>query len=237
MSTFYDRTALLIGEDALNKIKRSSVFIAGLGGVGGYIAEALVRAGVGFIGLCDYDVVDTTNINRQIYALTDTVGQLKIDVAKERIKKINPMAQVKLYPFKLDADSVAVLDLGEYDYVADAIDDVKAKVLLIKSSLQSQTPIISAMGTGNKLDPFQFKIDTIEKTTTCPLARAVRRELKASGLNGVQVLFSKEPADNKSSSEQGLVTATISYMPAIAGLMIASKILKDLSNLAGAENG
>ena len=158
MTTFYDRTELLIGEEPLNKIKKARVFIAGLGGVGGYIAEALVRAGVGCVGLCDYDIVDTTNINRQIYALTDTVGQSKIDIARKRIEKINPEAIVKLYPFKLNADTISTVPIGEYDYVADAIDDVKAKVLLIKSSLKNGTPIISAMGTGNKLNPFMFKI-------------------------------------------------------------------------------
>lgn len=228
MHTFYDRTAILIGENALNRIRKAKIFIAGVGGVGGYVAEALVRAGVGCVGLCDYDLIDTTNINRQVYALTDTVGQLKIDVAAERIKKINPEAQIRLYPFKIDADTIATLPIEEYDYIADAIDDVKAKVLLIKRSIQYGIPIISAMGTGNKLDPFKFKIDVIEKTNTCPLARAVRRELKSIGIKGIQVLFSEEVLEIKNNSEQGPVTGTISYMPAIAGMMIASKILMDI---------
>lgn len=230
MNTFYDRTALLIGEDALCRIREAKVLVAGLGGVGGYIVEALVRAGVGYVGLCDYDRVDITNINRQIYALTGTIGRLKVDVARNRIAGINPQAQTELYPFKIDAETILEIPIEEYDYVADAIDDVKAKILLIRKSQQCNTPIISAMGTGNKLDPFQFKIDVIEKTNTCPLAKAVRKELKLLGIKGVPVLFSEETPGSQPTTQRKPATASISYMPAIAGLMIASRILKDLSS-------
>ncbi|NCB41054.1 MAG: tRNA threonylcarbamoyladenosine dehydratase [Clostridia bacterium] len=231
MDTFYDRTALLIGEDALNKIKAAKVLIVGMGGVGGYIAEALARAGVGNLDFCDYDVVDTTNINRQIFALTDTVGKLKVNLAKDRINKINPNAQVVVYPFRLDAGTLHDINLQQYDYIADAVDDVKAKILLIKAALECGTPVISSMGTGNKLDPFKFKIDVIEKTHTCPLAKAVRRELHALGIKGIPVLYSEELPQTQQSEERRSVPASISYMPAIAGLMMASKILKDLIEL------
>jgi len=231
MDTFYDRTALLIGEDALNKIKDARVLIIGLGGVGGYIVEALARASVGHLDLCDYDLVDTTNINRQIFALTDTVGALKVDVAKDRIRKINPHAQVMVYPFRLDADTLPSINIHQYDYIADAIDDVKAKILLMKAALECGTPIISSMGTGNKRDPFKFKIDVIEKTHTCPLAKAVRKELHTLGIKGIPVLFSEESPQVQPHDEERPTTASISYMPAIAGLMIAGRILMDLSDL------
>lgn len=212
----------------MRRLRDAKVLVAGLGGVGGYIVEALVRAGVGRVGLCDFDVIDITNINRQIYALTDTVGESKADVARARIQSINPAIEIDLYPFKIDAESMCNLPLERYDYVADAIDDVKAKIQLIRKSQEHNIPIICAMGTGNKLDPFQFKIDAIEKTNTCPLAKAVRKELRTLGIKGIPVLFSEERPVCQPFSQHRPTPASISYMPAIAGLMIASRIIKDL---------
>ncbi len=228
MATVYDRTELLIGSEALKKLRNAKVLIVGLGGVGGYIAEALARAGVGTLGLCDFDVVDITNINRQIYALSTTVGNLKTEVARERIGDINSAVKVKTFPFKLDENTLPAIFVSGYDYVADAIDDVAAKVLLIKEARQNDIPVISAMGAGNKLDPSRFKIADIEKTNTCPLARAMRKELKAQGIKGVSVLFSDETTERRGQAGSKPVTSSISYMPGVAGLMIAGKIIGDL---------
>jgi tRNA threonylcarbamoyladenosine dehydratase len=228
MGTVYDRTELLIGQESLKKLKEAKVLVVGLGGVGGYIAEALARAGVGTLGLCDFDVVDRTNINRQIYALSTTVGRLKAEVAAERIADINAAIKTRIYPFILNESTLSGFTMSEYDYVADAIDDVAGKVLLIKTARQKGIPVISAMGAGNKLDPFRFKIADIEKTNTCPLARAVRKELKEQGVQNVSVLFSDEKNPRETEAGSKPVTSSISYMPAIAGLMIASKIIRDL---------
>ena len=228
MSTIYDRTELLIGLEALEKLKKAKVLIVGLGGVGGYLAEALARAGIGTLGLCDFDVVDVTNINRQIYALSTTIGGLKTDIARERIGNINSAIKINVYPFKLDEITINRINLEEYDYVVDAIDDVAAKVLLIKAARLKEIRVISAMGAGNKVDPFKYKIADIEKTNTCPLARSMRKELKSQGIRDVCVLFSQEPVIKTGQAGVKPVTASISYMPAIGGLMMACKVIRDL---------
>ena len=214
----------MLGEAAMNKIKEAKVLVVGLGGVGGYIVEALVRAGVGTIGLCDFDVVDPTNLNRQILATTDKIGQKKVFVAKDRILLINPDCNVITYDFKLSEENIDQLDIGSWTYIADAIDDTKAKLALIKSAHDKSSGIISCMGTGNKLDPFAFEIATIEKTEEDPLARSMRKQLKEMGIKGIPVLFSREKQYVRA---PGCIPS-ISFCPSVAGLEIASYIIKEI---------
>ena len=212
------RTAALIGEDALEKLKNAKVLIAGIGGVGGYIAEALARAGVGTIGIVDSDRVAESNINRQIIADYTTLGRLKTDVMEERIGRINPDCIVRKYPvFYPDGEGIQPNVTG-YDYVADAIDSVSSKVHLIKACIES-------MGTGNKLHGDGFVIDDISRTSVCPLAKAVRKRLRDAGIEkGVKVLFSKEPPAKTGSR----TPASISFVPPAAGLMMAGEIIRDI---------
>jgi tRNA A37 threonylcarbamoyladenosine dehydratase len=219
----YSRTALLIGDENVEIIKKSRVLIAGLGGVGGYVFEALARAGVGTLGLCDFDVVDITNKNRQILALDSTVGKPKALVAEERLKDINPDCEGMVFNFKIDESTLDELDIASWDYVADCIDDVDAKTLLIRKSGEENVPIISSMGTGNKLNSDDFKISKINQTEYDRLARSMRRKTKDLGIN-YEVLYSKE------SPVQDFIDTvpSISYMPAAAGLRIAEHIIKKL---------
>lgn len=219
----YSRTALLIGDENVEIIKKSRVLIAGLGGVGGYVFEALARAGVGTLGLCDFDVVDITNKNRQILALDSTVGKPKALVAEERLKDINPDCEGMVFNFKIDESTLDELDIASWDYVADCIDDVDAKTLLIRKSGEENVPIISSMGTGNKLNSDEFKISKINQTEYDRLARSMRRKTKDLGIN-YEVLYSKE------SPVQDFIDTvpSISYMPAAAGLRIAEHIIKKL---------
>ena len=219
------RTVALIGEDALEKLKNAKVLIAGIGGVGGYIAEALVRAGVGTIGIVDSDRVAESNINRQIIADYTTLGRLKTDVMEERIGRINPDCTVRKYPvFYPDGEGVQP-DVTEYDYVADAIDSVSSKVHLIKACIDGGVPVISSMGTGNKLHGDGFVINDISRTSVCPLAKAVRKRLREAGIEeGVKVLFSKEPPAKTGSR----TPASISFVPPAAGLMMAGEIIRDI---------
>jgi len=219
----YSRTALLIGDENVEIIKKSKVLIAGLGGVGGYVFEALARAGVGTLGLCDFDVVDITNKNRQILALDSTVGKPKALVAEERLKDINPDCEGMVFNFKIDESTLDELDIASWDYVADCIDDVDAKTLLIRKSGEENVPIISSMGTGNKLNSDDFKISKINQTEYDRLARSMRRKTKDLGIN-YEVLYSKE------SPVQDFIDTvpSISYMPAAAGLRIAEHIIKKL---------
>lgn len=219
----YSRTALLIGDENVEIIKKSRVLIAGLGGVGGYVFEALARAGVGTLGLCDFDVVDITNKNRQILALDSTVGKPKALVAEERLKDINPDCEGMVFNFKIDESTLDELDIASWDYVADCIDDVDAKTLLIRKCGEVNVPIISSMGTGNKLNSDEFTISRINQTEYDRLARSMRRKTKDLGIN-YEVLYSKE------SPVQDFIDTvpSISYMPAAAGLRIAEHIIKKL---------
>lgn len=244
MRAIYDRTQRLVGADAMENLKDARVLIVGLGGVGGYIAEALARAGVGTLGLCDFDSVDSSNLNRQILATMDVIGRNKAEVAKERILQINPECNIKLYPFKITPQNLNELDLltacpegykkcvdcgkclKRWDFVADAIDDVPAKLALIEAVYKNNIPIVCSMGTGNKLNPFEFEISPIEKTEGDPLARAIRKKLKERDINGIPVLYSKETSKTK--IESGDPIPSISYMPAVAGLEIASYIIRKI---------
>ena len=222
----YQRTEALIGENALEKLKKAKVLVCGLGGVGGYCLEALARAGTGTLGLCDMDVVDPTNCNRQILALQSTIGMRKADAAEKRIKDINPDVRIRKFAFRIDAQTIKDLDIASWDYIADCIDDVDAKVLLIRSAKNAGVPILCAMGTGNKLDASGFRVCKIKKTEQDRLAKVMRRRLREEGLDeGVTVVYSPEPPVTEI---RGGVIPSISYMPAAAGLRIAGEIIKNL---------
>ena len=230
----FSRTETLLGEDAVNKLKKSRVAIFGIGGVGGHAVEALARSGVGALDLFDNDEVSLTNINRQIVALHSTVGKPKVDVMKERILDINPECKVGTHQVFILPENLDEYDFKEYDYIIDAIDTVTAKVALAVKAKEAGTPMISSMGTGNKLDPLGFIVTDITKTEVCPLARVMRRKLKDAGVDHLKVLYSKElPRTAQESSEtkgkEGRpAPASISFVPSVAGLVIGGEVIKDL---------
>lgn len=232
MNNFYERTRLLVGDDAIKKLGDASVAIFGVGGVGGYVAEALARSGVGRIDLFDNDTISITNVNRQIIALNSTVGRYKTEVMLERILDINPNCKVTAYNLFYDPESAKEIDLSKYDYIADAIDTVKSKIELVKRAKNLGTPIISAMGAGNKLDPTAFEISDISKTTVCPLARVMRKELKAIGINHLKVCYSKEsplsPLPSSEDSGKRVTPGSTAFCPSVMGLIMAGEIIKDI---------
>lgn len=224
---------MLIGEENIEKLRNSSVLLFGVGGVGSFAAEALARAGVGRIGLCDNDTVSVSNINRQLVALESTVGKLKVDVMAQRIADINPETNVKTYPCFYNAETAGKLDMKSYDYIIDAIDTVTSKLLLIKTAKELEIPIISCMGTGNKLDPTALAVTDIKKTSGCPLAKVMRRELKNLGINSLKVVYSTEqpikPLFQPDDAGQRRSTpGSVSFVPSVAGLIAAGEVIKDL---------
>ena len=229
MKTIFDRTRMLLGTELMNRILAKKVIVFGVGGVGGFVVEALVRAGIQTIAIVDYDIVDITNINRQIIALHSTIGRAKVEVMEERIKDINPNAEIRIFAEKLTSENIEDFNLNEYDYIVDAIDDVPAKLLLISTAKQLEVPIICSMGTGNKFDPSHFRIDDIKKTHTCPLAKAIRKETAKMGIKHLKVLYSSEVPHREELPEDGSRSpSSISFVPASAGLLIASEVIKDL---------
>lgn len=232
MNDRFTRTEMLIGERALAKLKNSRVMVFGVGGVGGYVCEALARAGIGGITLVDNDTVSESNINRQIIALTSTVGQLKTDVMKKRILDINPDADVITHNIFVLPENIDEFDFKGYDYIVDAIDTVSGKLAIIEKAYSSGVPVISSMGTGNKFDPTKFEITDINKTSVCPLARVMRYELRNRGVKKLKVLYSKEEPikpDNKAVGTTGkAVPGSISFVPSAAGLIIGGEVIKDL---------
>jgi len=220
-----ERTAYLIGEEGVNLLSGKHVALFGVGGVGGYVAEALGRAGVGSITLVDKDTVSESNINRQIIATYETIGQRKTDVMADRLRSINPEIRVECRDCFFLPETADDFDFTGYDYVVDAVDTVTAKLELVKRANEAGVPIISCMGTGNKLDPSRFEIADIAKTTVCPLAKVMRRELKKRGIFHLKVLYSKEEPIKK---EGTAVPGSISFVPPVAGLMIAGEVIKDL---------
>ncbi len=226
------RTEALIGEVALEKLKNSHVIVFGVGGVGGYVVEALARCGVGAFDLVDADKVSQSNINRQIIALQSTVGQYKTEAMKARISDINPTAKVNVFNLFYLPENENQFDFSTYDYVVDAVDTVSAKLSIIEKAKQAGVPVISAMGAGNKLDPTAFEVADISKTSVCPLAKVMRRELKKRGIDHLKVVYSKEERKcfGITDSESGkLSPASISFVPSVAGLIIASEVIKDLT--------
>ncbi len=232
MKEQFSRTAMLIGEESLEKLKNSRVAVFGVGGVGGYVVEALARTGVGNIDLIDNDTVSKSNINRQIIALSSTVGRLKTEVMKERILDINSDCKVNCINKFVLPENVDEFDFSLYDYVIDAIDTVSGKLAIIEKAYGEGIAVISSMGTGNKLDPTKFEIADINKTSVCPLARVMRYELKKRGVKKLKVLYSKEepirPRVEKKNEKGKAVPASISFVPSAAGLIIGAEVIKDL---------
>jgi len=232
MSNQFSRTELLIGKENVEKLNKSKVAIFGIGGVGSYVVEGLVRAGIENFILVDHDTVSETNINRQIIATTKTIGMSKVEVAKERILEINPNAKVEIIKEFFMPDSNDFLD-DSVDYIVDAIDTVTAKIELVQRANRLNIPIISSMGTGNKLDCAKFEITDIYKTSVCPLAKVMRKELKQRGIKKLKVLYSKEePIKPKELGQveenKKQVPGSISFVPSVAGLIIAGEVIKDL---------
>lgn len=227
------RTKLLIGEEAFDKLKNSKVAIFGLGGVGSFAAEGIARAGVGKIDLFDGDSVDITNINRQLVALDDTIGKPKVEVMKERISKINPNAKVTSNHVFFDLSTCDNYDFSGYSYVIDAIDTVSSKLLMIKKAFEVGTPIISSMGTANKLNPCDLEVCDIYETENCPLARVMRRELRKMKIDNLKVVFSKEKpkfTPNLCDENGKRINSSISFVPPVAGFILASEVVKDIIN-------
>lgn len=223
--SFLDRTEMLIGSEAVSRLADAKVLVFGVGGVGGHVCEALVRAGIGEIHIVDGDTVAESNINRQIIATRDNIGQPKVEAMAERIRSINPECRVKGFQmFFLPGETSDIMDFSGYDYVVDAVDTVAAKLEIIEKAKAAGVPVISSMGTGNKLDPTLFRIADISKTSVCPLAKVIRKELRNRGIRDVKVLFStEEPV------RTGVRTpASISFVPSVAGLIIGGEVIKDI---------
>ena len=232
MSNIFERTELLVGSKGIEKLNKAKVIVFGIGGVGGHAVEALARSGVGNLTLVDNDVVSVSNINRQIIALHSTVGRYKTEVMKERILDVNPECNVETINLFYDLDTANDFDLSKYDYVIDAIDSVKSKIELIVRAKNAGTPVISAMGAGNKLCPDMFEISDLSKTTVCPLARIMRKELKLRGITHLKVCYSKEtpvvPLLSDEEKNGRIVPGSTAFSPSVMGLIIASEIVKDI---------
>lgn len=229
MKEEFIRTALVLGEDGVKKLNGCRVAVFGLGGVGGYVVETLARIGVGTLDLFDGDVFSASNINRQILALQSSVGELKAKVAAQRVRAINPDICANEHPFFFNEETKEQVDFFAFDYVIDAIDDIGAKVLLALCCKKADTPLISCMGTGNKLDPMGFKVADIYKTKVCPLARVMRKKLKENGIEKLKVVYSEEEPKTAVLNEGGRhVPGSVSFVPPAAGLLLAAETVKDL---------
>ena len=230
MSNQFSRTELLIGKQAIEKLQNSKVAIFGIGGVGSYVVEALARGGVGKFILVDNDEVSISNINRQIIATNKTVGMAKVEVTKNRILEINPQANIEVYKEFFTPETEGIID-NSLDYIVDAIDTVTAKIELVMRANKLNIPIISCMGTGNKLDPTRFEVTDIFKTSVCPLAKVMRKELKVRGIKKLKVVYSKEEPIKLNIAEEGArkqVPGSVSFVPSVAGLIIGGEVIKDL---------
>lgn len=226
MKEEFSRTKLLLGNEAMDKLYNARVAVFGVGGVGGYTVEALARSGVGTIDVIDSDKVDITNINRQIIATKDTVGRDKVDVIRERILSINPDCKVNAHKCFYLPETKDDFDFSKYDYIVDAVDTVTAKISLVMEAYEKNVPVISSMGAGNKLNPAEFEVADIYKTSVCPLAKVMRKELKNRGIKRLKVVYSKElPIKHEASAT---CPGSVAFVPSVAGLIIASEVIKDL---------
>ena len=235
MDEQFSRSQLLLGGEAMTKLAGARVAVFGVGGVGGYTVEALARCGVGMLDLIDNDTVSISNLNRQILATHSTVGRLKVDVARERVLDINPACVVRTYPCFYLPDTADQFDFTQYDYIVDAIDTVTGKLLLAERAAEANTPIISAMGTGNKLDPTAFQVADISQTSMCPLARVMRKELKKRGIVHLKVVYSREeplsPVRGEAEAARlgkRQIPGSVAFVPGAAGLILAGAVIKDL---------
>lgn len=233
----FSRTELLLGKQAMEKLKNARVAVFGLGGVGGYVAEALARSGVGQLELVDHDDISLTNLNRQILATQDTLGMPKAEAAAQRAKAINPHIQAAARQVFYTPETAHQFDFTRYDYVVDAIDTVTGKLMLIKAAKEANTPIISSMGTGNKLDAAAFRVADIYDTSVCPLARIMRKECRKRGIDSLKVVYSEEEPLSPTLSEgereempegRRALPGSVAFVPAVAGLIIAGEVIKDL---------
>lgn len=251
MLTQFSRTELLLGKEAMDKLAASKVAVFGIGGVGGYVCEALVRSGIGAFDLIDDDKVCLTNLNRQIIATRRTVGKYKTEVMKERILEINPDADVQIHSCFFLPENADTFPFGEYDYIVDAVDTVTAKIALVMKAQESDVPIISSMGAGNKLDGSQFRVADIYQTKMCPLAKVMRRELKKRGVPKLKVVYSEEkptrpfedmsiscrtncicpPGAKRKCTERRDIPGSVAFVPSVAGLIIAGEVVKDLCGI------
>lgn len=234
MENWLSRTELLIGEEGVRKLAGCRVAIFGLGGVGGYVAEALARCGIGAFDLTDNDSICLTNLNRQILATRKTLGRYKVDVAKERILEINPEAEVETHRVFYLPETAGQFDFSRYDYVVDAIDTVSGKLQLAEQAERAGVPLICSLGAGNKLDPTAFQVADIYSTSVCPLARVMRRELKKRGIRSLKTVYSKEPPRTPAAlPQEGEGTrrqtpGSMSFVPSVAGLILAGEVIRDL---------
>lgn len=249
----FSRSELLLGTQAMEKLSRARVAVFGIGGVGGYVVEALVRCGIGRFDLIDDDKVCLTNINRQIIATRKTIGKYKVEVMRDRILEINPKAEVVMHQCFFTKETADQFDFSQYDYVVDAIDTVSGKIELVLRCEELNVPIISCMGAGNKLDPTRFEVTDIYKTSVCPLAKVMRKELSARGVKKLKVVYSKEPAMKpiemeessckmncicppgtvRKCTEKRQIPGSVSFVPSVAGLIIAGEVIKDIAKVGG----
>lgn len=238
------RTRLLLGEDAMDRLAKARVAVFGIGGVGGHVAEALVRSGIGTIDIIDNDIVSLSNINRQLFATMSSVGRYKVDVARERLLDINPDININCYNTFYLPDTQDGFDFSKYDYVVDAIDTVTGKIAMVMQAKEAGTPIISSMGAGNKLDPTMFEVADIYDTSVCPLAKVMRRELKKRGVDHLKVVYSKEKAltplndvmekeDIVAPEGRRTIPGSVAFVPSVVGLIIAGEVIKDIINWRG----
>lgn len=232
------RTQMLLGESAMERLQKAWVAVFGLGGVGGYVVEALARSGVGQLDLIDNDTVGLTNLNRQILATYATLGMPKTEAARERVLQINPACCVRTHALFFGPDTESQFDFAQYDYIVDAIDTVTGKLALVQKAYSAGTPIISCMGTGNKLDAEAFQVADISKTSMCPLARVMRKELKKRGIAHLKVVYSQEEAQTPTGWEEEAaaigkrqIPGSLSYVPGAAGLILAGEVIKDIAGV------
>lgn len=229
---WYERTRMILGDEAIAKLNKASVIIFGVGGVGSFVAESVARAGIGKITLVDNDTVALTNINRQLVALNSTVGRMKTEVMAERIKDINPQCDVRCVDEFILNDNINDVIGEKFDYCVDAVDTVTAKLAIIMRCEELGIPVISSMGTGNKLDPTQLEITDIFKTSVCPLAKVMRKELKTRGIKKLKVCYSKEepltPLESEEETNKRRTPGSVSFVPSVAGLIIGGAVVKDI---------
>lgn len=235
MDDLFARTRLLLGQDGLDRLAAARVAVFGVGGVGGYVVEALARSGVGALDLIDSDTVDATNLNRQIIATVDAIGRSKVEVAAERVASINPSCVVRAHQCFFLPETAGQFDFAAFDYVVDAVDTVSAKIALVEVAFAARVPIVSSMGAGNKLDPTAFRVADIYETSVDPLARVMRRELRRRGIPSLKVVYSTEPplvpADDDMAVKDGTRPApgSVAFVPSVAGLILGGEVVKDLA--------